>query len=204
MTTTTTETTTRKPRRATVPAQVRALREALSPYIDVAQLRRLAAAGDDLRAALVGDDVPPEVHALLDTLAALLRPTPREQIKSPADVAALLMVEMGHLDQEELRVINLDTKNRIQRISTVYRGSVNSAQVRIGEIFKDAIRLNSAAIIIVHCHPSGDPTPSPEDVLVTRQIVEAGKLLDAEVLDHVVISAGRWVSLRERGLGFSA
>jgi DNA repair protein RadC len=204
VTTKTTETTTRKPRRTTVPAQVRALREALSPYIDIAQLRRLAATGDDLRAALVGDDVPPEVHALLDTLAALLRPTPREQIKSPADVAALLMVEMGHLDQEELRVINLDSKNRLQRITTVYRGSVNSAQVRIAEVFKDAIRLNSVAIIIVHCHPSGDPTPSSEDILVTRQIIEAGKLLDAEVLDHVVISAGKWVSLRERGLGFSA
>lgn len=203
MTTTTTETATRKSRRATVPAQVRALREALSPYIDVAQLRRLAAAGDDLRAALVGDDVPPEVHALLDTLAALLRPTPREQIKSPADVAALLMVEMSHLDQEELRVINLDSKNRIQRITTVYRGSVNSAQVRIAEVFKDAIRLNSVAIIIVHSHPSGDPTPSPEDILVTRQIVEAGKLLDCDTLDHVVIGAGRWVSLREKGLGFS-
>lgn len=204
MTTTTPETTARKPRRAIVPAQVRALREALSPYIDVAQLRRLAAAGDDLRAALVGDDVPPEVHALLDTLAALLRPTPREQIKSPADVAALLMVEMSHLDQEELRVLNLDTKNRIQRITTVYRGSVNSAQVRIAEVFKDAVRLNSAAIIVVHSHPSGDPTPSPEDILVTRQIVEAGKLLDADVLDHVVIGRGRWVSMREKGLGFSS
>lgn len=203
MTTTTTDITARKPRRATVPAQVRALREALSSYIDVAQLRRLAAAGDDLRAALLGDDVPPEVLALLDTLAALLRPTPREQIKSPADVAALLMLEMSHLDQEELRVINLDTKNRIQRITTVYRGSVNSAQVRIAEIFKDAVRLNSAAIIIVHSHPSGDPSPSPEDILVTRQIVEAGKLLDAEVLDHVVIGAGKWVSMRGRGLGFS-
>lgn len=204
MTSTITETTTRKPRRAIVPAQVRALREALTPYIDVAQLRRLAAAGDDLRAALVGDDVPPEVHALLDTLAALLRPTPREQIKSPADVAALLMVEMSHLDQEELRVINLDSKNRIQRINTVYRGSVNSAQVRIAEVFKDAVRLNSVAIIVVHSHPSGDPTPSPEDILVTRQIVEAGKLLDCDTLDHVVIGAGRWVSLREKGLGFSA
>lgn len=190
------------PRRATVPAQVRALREALTPYIDVAQLRRLAAAGDDLRAALVGDDTPPEVIALLDTLAVLLRPTPREQIKSPADVAALLMIEMSHLDQEELRVINLDTKNRIQRITTVYKGSVNSALIRISEVFKDALRLNSTAILVVHAHPSGDPTPSPEDILVTRQIVEAGKLLDVECVDHVVIGAGRWVSMRERGLGF--
>lgn len=84
----TNDTIVRKPRRASVPAQVRALREALNPYIDVAQLRRLAAAGEDLQAALIGDDVPPEIHALLDTLAVLLRPTPREQIKSPADVAA--------------------------------------------------------------------------------------------------------------------
>lgn len=203
MTAMTTETA-RKPRRTVVPAQVKALRDALTPYLDLTQLRRLAAAGDDLRAALVGDEPPPEVLALLDTLAVLLRPTPREQIKSPADVAALLMVEMAHLDQEELRVINLDTKNRIQRISTVYKGSVNTAVIRIAEVFKDAIRLNSAAIIVVHAHPSGDPTPSPEDILVTRQIVEAGKLLDADVLDHVVIGAGRWVSMRERGLGFNA
>jgi DNA repair protein RadC len=202
VTTTTTETTTRKPRRATVPAQVRALREALSPYIDVAQLRRLAAAGDDLRAALVGDDVPPEVHALLDTLAALLRPTPREQIKSPADVAALLMVEMSHLDQEEFRVLHLDTKNHLQRIVTLYRGSLNSATVRIGEVYKEALRLNSAAIIVAHQHPSGLPEPSPEDILVTRQIREAGNLLDVELLDSLVIGQGRWVSLRERGLGF--
>ncbi len=201
MTTSINVTITRKPRRASVPAQVRALREALTPYIDVAQLRRLAAAGDDLHAALIGGEAPPEVQALLDTLAALLRPTPREQIKSPADVAALLMVEMSHLDQEELRVLNLDTKNRIQSIITVYRGSVNSAQVRIGEVFKEAIRLNSAAIIVVHSHPSGDPTPSPEDILVTRQIVDAGKLLDVDTLDHVVIGKGRWVSMRERGLG---
>jgi DNA repair protein RadC len=200
--TTTPLTTARKPRRTTVPAQVRALREALTPYIDIAQLRRLAAAGDDLRATLVGDDTPPEVIALLETLTALLRPTPREQIKSPADVAALLMVEMSHLDQEELRVINLDTKNRIQRITTVYKGSVNSALIRISEVFKDALRLNSTAILVVHAHPSGDPTPSPEDILVTRQIVEAGKLLDVECVDHVVIGAGRWVSMRERGLGF--
>jgi DNA repair protein RadC len=192
------------PRRSTVPAQVRALREALTPYIDIAQLRRLAAAGDDLRAALVGDDTPPEVTALLETLAALLRPTPREQVKSPADVAALLMVEMSHLDQEEFRMINLDTKNQIQRIVTLYRGSVNSAIIRIGEVFKEALRLNSASIIIAHQHPSGVPDPSPEDILVTRQIREAGKLLDVELIDSLVIGQGRWVSLREKGLGFSA
>ena len=75
--------------------------------------------------------------------------------------------------------------------------------VRVGELFKDAVRRNSAAVIIVHNHPSGDPTPSPEDVLVTREIVSAGKLLDIDVLDHLVIGDGRYVSMRERGLGFN-
>jgi DNA repair protein RadC len=127
----------------------------------------------------------------------------RFQIRSPADVARLLMVEMGHLDQEHMRTVLLDTKNRVQTITTVYVGSLNSALIRVGEIFKEAVRRNSAALILAHNHPSGDPTPSPEDILVTRQIVDAGKLLDVEVLDHLVIGAGRFISMRERGLGFS-
>ncbi len=126
----------------------------------------------------------------------------RPQIKSPADVASLLMLEMSHLDQEHLRAVLLDTKNRVQEIATIYVGSVNSAQVRIGEVFRDAVRRNSTAMIVAHNHPSGDPTPSPEDILVTRQIVEAGKLLDVDVLDHLIIGRGRYVSMRERGLGF--
>ncbi len=134
----------------------------------------------------------------------LVGPDERFQIKSPADAAALLMVEMSHLDQEHLRAVLLDTKNRVQRIATVYIGSVNTAMIRVGEVVKEAIRHNSAALIVAHNHPSGDPSPSPEDILVTRQIVEAGKLLDCEVLDHLVIGRGRYVSMRERGLGFPA
>ncbi len=148
-------------RRVTHPTPSNALRDALSPYLNLTHLRQLAASGNDLRAALIGEETPPEVQALLETLAAILRPTPRDQIKSPSDVAALLMVEMSHLDQEELRVINLNTKNHIQRINTVYKGSINTAVVRIAEVFKEAIRLNSAAIIVVHQHPSGVPEPSP-------------------------------------------
>jgi DNA repair protein RadC len=120
----------------------------------------------------------------------------RFQIRSPGDAAQLLQLEMSHLDQEHLRAICLDTKNRVQKIHTVYIGSLNSAMIRVGEVFKEALKLNSAALIVVHNHPSGDPTPSAEDVLVTRQIVEAGKLLDVDVLDHLVIGRGRWVSLR--------
>jgi DNA repair protein RadC len=127
----------------------------------------------------------------------------RIQIKSPADVAQLLMLEMSYLDQEHLRTVLLDTKNRVQGISTIYIGSLNSSPVRVGEVFRDALKKNSAALIVVHNHPSGDPTPSPEDVLVTREIVAAGNLLDVEVLDHLVIGQGRFVSLRERGLGFA-
>lgn len=128
----------------------------------------------------------------------------RFQVKSPADVAKLFMAEMMALDQEELWVACLDTKNRLVKVAKVYRGSVNTAMIRVGEVFKEALRLNAAAIVVVHNHPSTDPTPSPEDILVTRQIVEAGKLLDCEVLDHLVIASSRYVSLRERGLGFPA
>lgn len=127
----------------------------------------------------------------------------RRQIKSPGDAADLLLLEMSHLDQEHLRTVLLDTKNRVQAICTVYIGSLNTSMIRVGEIFKEAIRRNSAALIVAHNHPSGDPTPSPEDVLVTREIVAAGKLLDVDILDHLVIGHGVWVSLKERGLGFS-
>ena len=88
-------------------------------------------------------------------------------------------------------------------IVEVYKGSLNSSQVRVGEVFNAAIRRSAASVIVVHNHPSGDPTPSPDDVAVTRAFVQAGKLLDVEVLDHLIIGEGQWVSLKERGLGFS-
>ena len=97
----------------------------------------------------------------------------------------------------------LDTRNRVQDIASIYRGSVNSSQVRIGELFKHAIRRNAACIVVIHNHPSGDPTPSPDDVAITRGIVQAGKLLDVDVLDHIIIGRGKFVSLKERGLGFT-
>lgn len=180
------------------------LREALAPYLSLPKLRRLAAIdGEALREALLSDQPPAEVLALVDALAALLRPAPREQISGPADVAALLLVEMGHLPQEQLRVVCLDTKNHVQTIHTLYQGTINSSEVRIGEVFRDALRRHSAAIIVAHNHPSGDPTPSPQDVAVTRQIIEAGELLDVDVLDHLVIGQGCWVSMRERRMGFN-
>ena len=129
-------------------------------------------------------------------------PGERLQVKSPADAANLLMLEMAQLEQEHLRTVLLDSKNRVIKVHPVYVGSLNTAVIRVGELFREAIRANAASLIVVHNHPSGDPTPSAEDVHVTRQIVEAGKLLNIEVLDHLVIGQQRWVSLKERGLGF--
>ncbi len=130
-------------------------------------------------------------------------PKSRETINSPEDAARLVAFEMSALEQEHLRVMLLDTRNHLLDTVEVYKGSVNSSQVHIGELFKAAIRRNASAIIVVHNHPSGDPTPSPDDVAVTRGILQAGKLLDVEVLDHMVIGNGKWVSMKERGLGFA-
>lgn len=126
----------------------------------------------------------------------------RPRVASPADAANLVMLEMMSLEQEHLRVLLLDTRNRVLGLPTVYIGSLNTSVVRVGELFRAAIRANAASVIVIHNHPSGDPSPSPEDVNVTRQLVRAGKLVDIEVLDHVVIGYQRYVSLKERSLGF--
>lgn len=132
-----------------------------------------------------------------------LPPQDRPQINSPADVAALVQYEMALLEKEHLRVLLLNMRNHVLDIVEVYQGSINSSQVRVGEVFRAAVGRLAPAIIVVHNHPSGDPTPSPDDVAVTRAMLQAGKLLDIELLDHLVIGQGRWVSLKERGLGFN-
>ena len=129
-------------------------------------------------------------------------PEERSRVTSPADAANLLMTEMMYLEQEQLRVILLNTRNEVLSTKTVYQGSLNTSVVRVAELFKEAIRTNAAAVIVAHNHPSGDPSPSPEDVNVTRQLVKAGELLDIAVLDHIVIGHQRFISLKERRLGF--
>ena len=126
----------------------------------------------------------------------------RRQVRSPADAAGLLTPEMGALDQEQLRVIVLNTKNDVVAIEMVYQGSVNKAQIRVGELFRPAVQTNATAVILAHNHPSGDPSPSTADIDFTRDAIEAGALLDIAVLDHVVIGQGRWVSMKRLGLGF--
>jgi DNA repair protein RadC len=129
-------------------------------------------------------------------------PEERPQVKSPADAANLMMMEMSMLEQEHMRLILLDSKNYVLNTPTMYIGSLNTSVIRVGELFREAIKQNCAAIIVVHNHPSGDPTPSPEDVAVTELITQAGQLLDIDVLDHLIIGQQRYVSLKERGLGF--
>jgi DNA repair protein RadC len=146
-----------------------------------------------------------QIKAAIELGRRLLLESPDERpaIHSPADAAELVQYEMSALEQEELRVMLLDTRNRLQHIEYVYRGSVNSSQVRVAEIFKAAIRRNIPSLIVVHNHPSGDPTPSPDDVAITRAILQAGELLDIKLLDHIIIGSNRFISLKERGLGFS-
>jgi DNA repair protein RadC len=129
--------------------------------------------------------------------------TPKDRIvvRSPADAANRLISEMGMLEQEELRVILLNTRNNLIATQTVYKGSLNASIIRTAEVFREAIRRNAAAIIVAHNHPSGDPNPSP-DISVTRDIISAGELLAIAVLDHLVIGQQRFVSLKERGLAF--
>ncbi len=132
-----------------------------------------------------------------------LAPQDRAVINSPQDVANLLQGEMAHLEQEHLRVLLLNTRNQVLSTVEVYVGNVNSSIVRPAEVFRPAVRANAPSIIVAHNHPSGDPTPSSEDVAITRDLVSAGKLLGIDLLDHLVIGGGgRYVSLNERRLGF--
>jgi DNA repair protein RadC len=153
----------------------------------------------------VGEVKAIELQAALELGRRLAVAVPEERpvIRSPREVVNLVSSEMSLLDQEELWLLLLNTKNQVLAIRRVYRGTINSSSVRVAELFRAAIRENAASIIVAHNHPSGDPTPSPEDVRVTTDAVRAGELLEVDVLDHVIVgSRERWVSLKERGLGF--
>ena len=166
------------------------------------------------------DDTPAvtlEGHAVLEALRSNLtllgelaahyevsfqpeRPDEMPTIGCPQDVYSLLGPEMKGLAQEQLRVLLLNTRNGVMAQRLIYQGTVNSSAVRPAEVLRPAVVEAAPSIIVSHNHPSGDPTPSPEDVAVTRDLVAAGKLLDIEVLDHVVIAGDRYVSLKERKL----
>ncbi|MDY6892387.1 MAG: DNA repair protein RadC [Chloroflexota bacterium] len=152
----------------------------------------------------LGEAKAAQIKAAIELGRRLLSTQPDERavIKSPADVANLLQAEMAFLEQEELRLVLLNTRNQVMAIPHLYRGSVNTSYIKVGELFREAVRQNCPALVVVHNHPSGDPTPSPEDIAITEQIIQAGKLLDIEVLDHLIISQQRCVSLKEHGIVF--
>ena len=123
----------------------------------------------------------------------------RPVIKSPIDVFHRLGEEMRYLDRENFNVVMLNTKNHVLGVEVISVGSLNASLVHPRELFKRAILKSAAGVILVHNHPSGDPQPSEEDKLVTCRMVEAGKIIGIEVLDHIIIGDGRFASLREQG-----
>ncbi len=124
-------------------------------------------------------------------------------MRSPEDIFALLFADMALLEQEHLKVVLLNTRNQVLSVQEVYKGNVYSAVVRPAEVFRDAVREGCPNIILVHNHPSGDASPSGEDAALTKQLVEAGRLLGIDVLDHIIIGRKDYVSLKDRRLGFS-
>jgi DNA repair protein RadC len=152
-----------------------------------------------------------QVHGLSETRSALLKAVlelgrrlnrpPAEkpyQIITPADAANLVMPDMAFLEYEQLRVIVLDTRNQVIDNVPLYKGTINSSVLRAAEIFRLAIVRKGTAIIICHSHPSGSPEPSLEDLEISKQLVEAGKLLDVQLLDHLIIGHHTFLSLKER------
>lgn len=160
--------------------------------------------------------LPPEAAALLHLVRENLRllaelvnryevgrleaPADERVVRCPADVAEYLGAELSELAQEQLRVILLDTKNRVLGVQLVYQGGINATAIRLADCFREAVARGAAAVILVHNHPSGEPTPSPEDARLTEEAGRAGELLGIELLDHVVVARQGHVSLREHGL----
>ena len=124
------------------------------------------------------------------------------QLKNPSDAVDLLMPKLRHREQEHFIVMLLNVKNGVLDIVWLYKGTLTSSVIRTGEIFREAIRRQAAGIIVVHNHPSGDPTPSRQDIKITHDIHKAGVLLEIELLDHLIIGDGRFVSMKQSGLGF--
>ncbi len=146
----------------------------------------------------VGPAKAAQIKAAIEVGRRLARTTPNERviITIPQDVAYQVQYKMAKLDQEELWVLLLDSRNQLIRIEQLYRGTLNSSSVRPAEIYRTGIRHNAAALIIVHNHPSGDPAPSPEDVQLTRTLIDAGHLIEMPVLDHVVVGTRGTISIK--------
>jgi DNA repair protein RadC len=174
---------------------------ARSTFDALGGIREIAAASVDELARWMGERRAVAVVAAfeLGRRASSAWPEPRWVVRTPADVADRLVSVMGNLEREELRVVLLNTKNVATAMSTLYVGNLAGSNVRVGEVFSDAVRRHAAAVVVAHNHPSGDATPSAEDLRITGELAQAGRLLDIELLDHLVIGHGTWTSLRALG-----
>jgi DNA repair protein RadC len=124
-------------------------------------------------------------------------------IRGPGDIGDRLVLQLGQLEREEFWVVMLNTKNVVVGQEQVYVGNVSASLVRVSELFTEAVRRCVTKIILAHNHPSGDPTPSPDDLHLTATAIAAGRLLDIEVLDHIVVGRTRFISLRDHGVVFN-
>jgi DNA repair protein RadC len=153
----------------------------------------------ELFAAKFDDKLAYRLVALLELHRRLARPAEEpSQIRCPGDAAKLVMSDMSHLKTEQMRILVLDMKNRVMLNHVLYQGTANATVLRVAEVYRPAIVRNCPAILLCHNHPSGDPAPSPEDIETTEQLVQAGKLFDIELIDHLVIGNGTYTSLKEK------
>jgi len=127
-------------------------------------------------------------------------PFPKARISEPDDIRALLQRQLAFQDREVFVIVVLDARNQVIGVNTVSIGSVSASIVHPRETFRPAILMGASSIILAHCHPSGDPSPSKDDIELTRRLVSAGEILGIEVLDHIVIADGQFLSLKEKGL----
>ena len=185
------------------PKQIEIAEAILAHFSGDLHLMYQASVGELVSIAGVGESTAARLRwAFVLACRLSTAPLDRIEINSPADAAALCS-DMSTFDVEHLRLIALNTKNKVLGMVDVYKGSVNSSQVRVGEVFRYAIQRNASSVIFCHNHPSGEILASSDDVAVTRALVQAGKLLEITVDDHIIIGQGKWISLRQKGLGFA-
>lgn len=143
-----------------------------------------------------------QILCLAELSRRLAKATAQEGLNfsNPASIARYYMEDLRHANQEQMKLLLLNTKSRLIGEMDISKGTVNSAVISPRELFVEALQKNAVSIVLLHNHPSGDPTPSKEDVLITRRIQEAGRLIGVELLDHIVIGDNCYVSLREKGL----
>ena len=179
------------------------LEDALKPYLTLERFRELA--GKDLRdvtrrPTLYRTEEQQDLEYLLAFVRTLFTPQERSQYRTPESIGQEYVIKLGHATQEEMHVVGVDTQKRVVSEHMVYRGTVDAMPIRIGELFKEALKCGAAGVFVVHNHPSGATYPSPETIMYTRQIVEAGNLLDCTVHDHIIVGTDTFTSLRELGV----